>query len=101
MKDHFQVYLPVDRDSKDAPVAAAQVTKENIRQLAKLTGATEVWKKIRGGSMVISELQLKTGTAKTGDYILSGQYNTFIAFPQAFFETKYKLKGPMTTTERR
>lgn len=71
-------------------------------KLSQITGGTAVSKKVRGGSMVMSELILHGVSAKSGDYIVA-DHLAFFVVKKAFFESRYKPKGPLRdpSTERR
>lgn len=71
-------------------------------KLSQITGGTAVSKKVRGGSMVMSEIILHGVSGKAGDYIVA-DHLAFFVVKKDFFEGKYKPKGPLRdpSTERR
>lgn len=91
MSELFQEYRGLSE--KDGVVAASKVEREKIRALSQITGGTEVWKKVRGGSMVLSEILLHGASAKVGDYIVAEHRNTFRVVKKDYFESKYEYKG--------
>lgn len=102
-RELFQEYKGFN--ARDGVVAAAVVSKENIKSLSLITGGTAVAKKVRGGSMVMCEILLHGKSAKIGDYIVADHQKAFLVFPKDFFERLYKKKGllrdPDPSTERR
>lgn len=101
MSELFQEYR--GKRPRDGVVAAAQVVKGSITQLSIITGGTAIAHKVRGGSMVYSEILLHGETAKLGDYIIADVENIFIPVPKDYFESKFELKGNLreTSSERR
>jgi len=91
--DLFQEYRGIN--ARDGVAAAAVVTKENVKRLSQITGGTAVWHKIRGGSMVLSEILLHRESAKMGDYIVADRDHSFFVCKKAKFEERYSLKGPL------
>jgi hypothetical protein len=89
----FQEYRGILK--RDGVVAAAKVEKENIKKLSVITGGTAVWKKIRGGSMVLSEILLHGEHARFGDYLIALDQNTFLVCPKELFERRFSYKGPL------
>lgn len=91
MSELFKEYRGLKE--RDGIVAAAVVEKEHIKALSQITGGIPVMRKVRGGSMVLSEILLHGISAKLGDYIVADRGNTFVVLHKEFFEAKYKLKG--------
>ena len=103
MSELFQEYRGSSRHRRTQITAAAELKKENIKQLAAITGWTAVAHRVRGGSMVLSELVGDGMSAHLGDYIVSPEPNTYIALPKDWFEDHFELKGPLRvpSSERR
>jgi len=91
MSELFQEYRGIKE--RDGIVAAAVVEQGKVKALSQITGGTAVFKRVRGGSMVLSEILLHGETAKLGDYIVAEHFNTFRVIKKDFFEERYTLKG--------
>jgi len=103
MSELFQEYRGSSRHRHTQIVAAAELTKHNIKQLSAITGWTAVYHKVRGGSMALSELIGPGVSARLGDIIVSPEPNAFLALPKDWFEDHFELKGPLRvpSSERR
>lgn len=99
MSELFQEYR--GKTKKGTVLAAAQVQAGKVKELSQITGWTAVAHKVRGGSMVLSELIWSGMSAKVGDYIVADRGDTFFAIPKEFFEERFELHGPLRSTERR
>jgi hypothetical protein len=95
MSELFQEYRGSSPSRRTQVAAAAELTKNNIKQLAAITGWTAVAHKVRGGSMVLSELVGAGMSAHLGDYVVSPEPNNYIALPKDWFEEHFELKGPL------
>lgn len=93
MSDFFKEYRGLQE--KNAIAAAAIVEKDRVKALSQIVGGTAVAKKVRGGSMVFSEIILHGSTARFGDYIVADRQNSFFVVPKADFEKHYAYKGPL------
>lgn len=98
MSELFQEYVGLN--PKDGKVAAVQLQEGRVRQLSQITGGTAVSKTVRGGSVVLSEILLNGERVKIGDYIIAGPYNRFTSLTKGFFESRYKLRGPLKDVVR-
>lgn len=86
----FQRYRGIK--DRDGIVAAAIVETGRIRELSQITGGTAVSRKVRGGSMVLSELLIDGKRARAGDYIVAG-HRHFQVFRKHEFEKLYRPAG--------
>lgn len=86
----FQRYKGIKE--RDGIVAAAVVDPVRIRELSQVTGGTAVSRKVRGGSMVLSEILIGGKRAKVGDYVVAG-HRQFQVFRKNEFEALYRPAG--------